>query len=145
MRVLLTTQPAYGHFRPLLPLADALRASGHEIRVASAARFAPVIEDHGFQPEVAGLDWLEGDHAGIPEELRAPPDLPLAQFFAHQFVWMTAERLARDVDCSRMPCLEIAESEIGASSEQARGTYAPSQVAGSDKSHGRRLVASRSE
>lgn len=97
MRALLTTQPAYGHFRPLLPLADALRARGHEVRVASAARFAPVIEDHGFQPEVAGLDWLEGDHAGIPEELRAPPGLALAQFFAHQFVWMTAERLARDV------------------------------------------------
>lgn len=97
MRILLTTQPAYGHFRPMLPLADVLRARGHEIRVASAARFARVIEDHGFEAEIAGLDWLEGDHASIPEELRAPPGLGLPQFFAHQFVWMTAERLARDV------------------------------------------------
>lgn len=37
MRILLTTQPAYGHFRPLLPLAIALRARGHEIRVGTAA------------------------------------------------------------------------------------------------------------
>ena len=97
MRILLTTQPAYGHLRPMLPLADSLRARGHEVRAASSRRFARVIEDHGYPAEVAGLDWVEGDEASIPEELRAPPGLTLAQFFAHQFVWMTAERLARDV------------------------------------------------
>ena len=97
MRVLLTTQPAYGHVRPMLPLAEALRARGHEVRIASAGRFRGVIRDLGYDAEVAGLDWLEGDHASIPEELRSPPGLTLAQFVAHQFVWMTAERMARDV------------------------------------------------
>ena len=97
MRILLTTQPAYGHVRPMLPLAETLRARGHEIRIASAARFAPVIDGLGYPAEIAGLDWLEGVHASIPEALRAPAGLTLAQFVAHQFVWMTAERLARDV------------------------------------------------
>ena len=67
MRILLTTQPAYGHLRPMLPLADSLRARGHEVRAASARRFGRVIEDHGYPAEVAGLDWLEGDEASIPE------------------------------------------------------------------------------
>ena len=97
MRVLFTTQPAYGHFRPLLPLADELRSRNHDVRVATSARFRSVVEDHGHQAEPAGLNWLESDDSTIPEELRAPEGLPLGQFFAHLFIWMTAERLARDV------------------------------------------------
>src|SRR5215212_6807974 len=97
MQILLTTQPAYGHLRPLLPLAEALRERNHEVRIASSSRFAHVIQDHGYRAEIAGLDWLEGDDASIPEELRSPDGLTLAQFIAHQFVWMTAERLALDV------------------------------------------------
>ncbi len=97
MRILLTTQPAYGHFRPLLPLAEALRARGHDVQVATSRRFGPVVEAHGLPGEPAGLDWLESDKSTIPDELRAPQDSTLETFFAHQFVRMTAERMARDV------------------------------------------------
>lgn len=65
--------------------------------MATSARFGPVVEADGYPAEAAGLDWLEGDYESIPVELRAPDGMNLAQFFAHQFVWMTAERLARDV------------------------------------------------
>jgi UDP:flavonoid glycosyltransferase YjiC (YdhE family) len=97
MRVLLTTQPGYGHFRPLLPLAHALVEAGHEVRVGTSASFAPVVEREGLHAEAVGLDWLHGIEATIPAELRPPPEVDtLATFFAHRFVRMTAERLAND-------------------------------------------------
>lgn len=98
MRVLLTTQPGYGHFRPLLPLAHALVAGGHEVRVGTSASFAPVVEREGLHSEAVGLDWLHGVESTIPPELQPPPEVDtLATFFAHKFVRMTAERLANDV------------------------------------------------
>jgi UDP:flavonoid glycosyltransferase YjiC (YdhE family) len=98
MRVLLTTQPGYGHFRPLLPLAHALVAAGREVRVGTSASFAPVVVREGLEAEAVGLDWLHGVKSTIPPELKAPPEADtLETFFAHQFVRMTAERLANDV------------------------------------------------
>ena len=35
MRVLITSAPMHGHLFPLVPLAWALRAAGHEVLVAS--------------------------------------------------------------------------------------------------------------
>ena len=98
MRVLLTTQPGHGHFRPLLPLASALVAAGHEVRIGSSASFAPVVEREGLTAEAVGLDFLHGDDSTIPEHLRPPPEAnTLATFFAYKFVRMTAGRLAADV------------------------------------------------
>ena len=98
MRVLLTTQPGYGHFRPLLPLAHAFVAAGHEVRVGTSASYAPVVEREGLKAEAVGLDWLHGVPSTIPTELKAPPEADtLETFFAHQFVRMTAGRLAADV------------------------------------------------
>ena len=98
MRVLLTTQPGYGHFRPLLPLAHALVGAGHEVRVATAASFAPVVEREGLRAVAVGLDWVHGVDSTIPTELQPPPEVnTLAAFFAHKFVRMTAGQLALDV------------------------------------------------
>ena len=97
MRILLTTQPAYGHFRPLLPLAYALLHRGHDVRVATSRLFGSVIAEHGLVAVAAGLEWLESDKSTIPDELRAPPDSTLEAYFAHQFVRMTARQLAEDV------------------------------------------------
>ncbi len=98
MRVLLTTQPGYGHFRPLLPLARALVAEGHEVRVGTSASFASVVEREGLAAEAVGLNWLHGVESTIPPELRPPPEAnTIATYFAHKFVRMTAERLAADV------------------------------------------------
>src|SRR5919197_1566456 len=41
MRVLFTVQPASGHLQPLVPVANALADSGHEVAVCSAASFRP--------------------------------------------------------------------------------------------------------
>ncbi len=101
MRVLCTTQPAHGHFRPLLPVARALEDRGHEVRVGTSARFAPVVEAEGFAAIAAGLDWLEADKSTIPDDRRPGPSVAsLATFFAHQFIRMTAADLAADVIAS---------------------------------------------
>lgn len=98
MRVLLTTQPGYGHFRPLLPLAHALVAAGHEVRVGTSASYAAVVEREGLTPAAVGLDWLHGIDSTIPPELQPPPEAnTLETYFAHKFVRMTAGRLATDV------------------------------------------------
>ena len=98
MRVLLTTQPGYGHFRPLLPLAHALVAAGHEVRVGTSASYAAVVEREGLTAAAVGLDWLHGIESTIPSELRPPPQAnTLETYFAHKFVRMTAGRLATDV------------------------------------------------
>ncbi len=98
MRVLLTTQPGHGHFRPLLPLAHALVAAGHEVRVGTSASFGPFVEREGLTAEAVGLDWLHGVASTIPPELATPPEADtLETFFAYRFVRMTAERLANDV------------------------------------------------
>ena len=97
MRILFTTQPAYGHFHPLLPLAAAARDAGHDIIFASSALFGPVIQAAGYRSVPAGLDWLLTDKTTMPAELKAAPDSTLEVFFAQQFVTATAERLARDV------------------------------------------------
>src|SRR5688572_3761475 len=97
MRVLLTSQPGYGHFRPLLPLAHALVAAGNEVRVGTSASFAPVVERERLRAEALGLDWLLSDVTTIPPDLREPPAYTIEAIVAHRFVRQTAEHFARDV------------------------------------------------
>jgi UDP:flavonoid glycosyltransferase YjiC (YdhE family) len=59
MKVVVTCQPARGHFHPLLPLVRALQAQGHEPLVATSASFAPVVERAGVAAIATGADWLE--------------------------------------------------------------------------------------
>ena len=97
MRILFTTHPAYGHFHPLLPLAGAARAAGHEVGFATSAMFRSVIEGAGFPAFDTGLEWLESDESTIPDELQPAPGSSLEAFFAQKFVAAAAEPLARGV------------------------------------------------
>ncbi|MEO5953634.1 MAG: glycosyltransferase [Chloroflexia bacterium] len=56
MRVLFTSQPALGHWHPLVPLARALQAAGHHVAFASTPGFCPTIEAQGFPCYHVGLD-----------------------------------------------------------------------------------------
>lgn len=59
MKVVVTCQPARGHFHPLLPLLRALQDQGHELSVATSASFAAVVERAGVPAVAVGVDWLE--------------------------------------------------------------------------------------
>ena len=61
MRILFTTQPFLGHFRPLVPLAAALRNRGHQVLFASLAEFSREITFYGFE-----VHPLEAPAAGYP-------------------------------------------------------------------------------
>ena len=59
MRILVTTNPAYGHFLPMLPLMNAARSAGHEVVVATGADLAPEVQRHGYPVWVVGPTWAE--------------------------------------------------------------------------------------
>ncbi|GLW63941.1 glycosyl transferase [Actinomadura rubrobrunea] len=56
MRVLFTTFPAPSHFFPMVPLAWALRAAGHEVAVASQPGFLQAVRGTGLPAVKAGAD-----------------------------------------------------------------------------------------
>jgi UDP:flavonoid glycosyltransferase YjiC (YdhE family) len=75
MRILFTTLQLSGHFHPLVPIARAAAAAGHDVAVACAASFAPIVERVGFRAFPAGFD-LRGrpEPACFPGILKVPGD-----------------------------------------------------------------------
>ncbi len=55
MRVLCTCVPGYGHLHPMVPLALALQAAGHEVGFATEERFCPRVGRAGFRAFAAGI------------------------------------------------------------------------------------------
>jgi UDP:flavonoid glycosyltransferase YjiC (YdhE family) len=72
MRVLLSTTSGAGHFRPLLPLARALQAAGHELACAAPAEAAGMVEREGLRHLPFG--GVPGDH---PDRLAVMSQLPV--------------------------------------------------------------------
>jgi UDP:flavonoid glycosyltransferase YjiC (YdhE family) len=62
MKVLMTSWAWPSHYLPMVPLGWALRAAGHEVRVASQPALAPVITDSGQVAVATGPDL---DHSGV--------------------------------------------------------------------------------
>jgi UDP:flavonoid glycosyltransferase YjiC (YdhE family) len=82
VRVLFSSTPGEGHVRPLLPLARALAARGHELAFATGAEWAPRLEEEGFPVFPAGIDVSAARAFVDPEEQRrvAPADVRLFLF-----------------------------------------------------------------
>src|SRR5438067_2529944 len=59
MRVLFSCVSGYGHFHPLVPLAQAFRERGDTVAVAAAGSHAPQVELAGLQLLPTGLDEAE--------------------------------------------------------------------------------------
>jgi UDP:flavonoid glycosyltransferase YjiC (YdhE family) len=53
----MTLQPAWSHLNTLVPVARALEARGHEVRVATAPSFTEAVRARGLRAVPAGLDW----------------------------------------------------------------------------------------
>jgi UDP:flavonoid glycosyltransferase YjiC (YdhE family) len=56
MRILFTTAQFSGHLHPLVPVARAAVAAGHDVAFACAASFVPTVERVGFRAFRAGFD-----------------------------------------------------------------------------------------
>lgn len=67
MRILFSCIPSEGHFSPLLPLARALAARGHELRFAVAPAWEQRVREEGFEALAAGISQEEGLARAEPE------------------------------------------------------------------------------
>jgi glycosyltransferase (activator-dependent family) len=95
MRVLFATYPEKPIFQPMVPLAWALRAAGHEVRVASQPFFADVITQAGLTAVPVGRqatdnwrrlteaypDRAAAERVGLPEPYRAAEPGPAGPDF----------------------------------------------------------------
>ncbi|WJK38223.1 DUF1205 domain-containing protein [Solwaraspora sp. WMMA2056] len=68
LRVLMTSWAWSSHYLPLVPLGWALRAAGHDVRVASQPALAPVITDSGQVAVAVGPDL---DHTEVHRRVMA--------------------------------------------------------------------------
>jgi UDP:flavonoid glycosyltransferase YjiC (YdhE family) len=76
MRVLFTTTPGRGHFHPMVPLAKALQAGGHDVLWAAHENVCSRLAAEGFAARAAGLDEGATSHAfaqRYPEIESLPP------------------------------------------------------------------------
>ncbi|MFJ1755841.1 nucleotide disphospho-sugar-binding domain-containing protein [Kitasatospora sp. NPDC088134] len=69
MRVLMITTPVPSHLAPMLPLADALRAAGHEVLLTGQPDVAATAEDAGLEFAAVGGPYHQEDVvlSGLPD------------------------------------------------------------------------------
>lgn len=96
MRILWTFVGGLGHLAPLLPLARATQATGHEVAVAGSGGLVPRIEEAGFR---AYATSAQPHHAGAPAARDLTPlevtDARAAEIeFAENFGDRGARRMA---------------------------------------------------
>lgn len=104
LHILFTTQPALGHFHPLVPLAHALAEAGHMIAFASAPGFSQEITAAGFRHFPAGPDWREDstfrDYMGLTlPELAIMPNGPRRRDYINGnfFAGVASARMLPDI------------------------------------------------
>jgi UDP:flavonoid glycosyltransferase YjiC (YdhE family) len=95
MRIVFTTQAGSGHWRPLVPLARALQAVGHEVAFATTPIACEALADLSFRCFPVGIDdWLV-DPGAAPA--RHDPTTPAASVWVDVFVNIRAMRALPDV------------------------------------------------
>ncbi|MCN0151114.1 nucleotide disphospho-sugar-binding domain-containing protein [Salinispora arenicola] len=70
MRIVIAVQPSHAHLWPITPVAWALQSAGHEVRVATHARFADSVRAAGLTP--VGLGDPAADEARTRSDARPP-------------------------------------------------------------------------
>ena len=97
MRVLFSAHGAYGHLLPLIGLARATAAAGHDVLVAVGDELCETTEALGLRAVPAGLS----DDALVAEALRRRPQLasePPSGWAVRMFAEIAAPAMAADLD-----------------------------------------------
>ncbi|MEV5767769.1 glycosyltransferase [Micromonospora sp. NPDC052213] len=74
VRVLFSSLGTHGHTYPLLPLATAARAAGHEVTFGTGEAFAGTLRKLGFDPVATGMPVFDGFLAAL--RIRFDTDSP---------------------------------------------------------------------
>lgn len=93
MRILFCCTAAEGHFAPLVPLATAARAAGHDVAFATGPRFCERVREFSFDAHPVGMDIdeLERRFGPVREELATlPPPERRARAFTGRFATIEA-------------------------------------------------------
>ena len=100
MKIVCTCLPGYGHFYPMVPLANALVSAGHEVVFATAEEFCPHVEQLGFRSFAAGISLaaqLEQAGLTIPEAVMPPGKERFTSFVPRMLAAVAAPPRARDL------------------------------------------------
>lgn len=100
MRVLFTTNAMAGHFHPLVPLARAAAAAGHDVAVACSGSFCPTVEASGFRAFPVGYESNSDPEFGqIMAEVgqMTPGPAQARRFFARVFCGLNTRRMIPDL------------------------------------------------
>ena len=133
MRILFTTVPVLGHFLPMVPLAVAARAAGHDVLVASGVDIELAAKRLGLPFVQVGPSVAESTAVHRPDvRPDATPQERIAADVEHLFV-PAAERRAEDLlpfVMDRRPDLVVHEPSELAGAIAAASTGARHAVAG---------------
>ena len=100
VRFLFTCRHGFGHVLPLLPLARAVKAAGHEVAFATGDPFDRVARDAGFVAFTAGLSverWRSEFTSRFGNFDRIPPTEYRPLFFGHVFTDLEVPARLRDL------------------------------------------------
>src|SRR5947208_1235957 len=102
MRVLVSAVPGYGHLQPLLPLATALQAAGHEVAIATGPELRLRAESAGFVAfavvcSVAGAFERLAERFPGGEYMRVAPAEILGWYLPHLFGEILAPATLEDL------------------------------------------------
>jgi UDP:flavonoid glycosyltransferase YjiC (YdhE family) len=70
VRILFSCRPAYGHLNPLLPLATACRAAGHEVIFGTGEEALPRLREQGFRADRVGISIVAADRLALDDDPR---------------------------------------------------------------------------
>lgn len=100
LRVLVTSTPGAGHIGPLVPLAAALQAAGHQVLWATATESCARVRALGFEAVAAGMGVGERTAAlapQMPEIMALDPRDRRSRLFAGFFGEIAAPRMHREL------------------------------------------------
>jgi len=97
MKILFTAVGNEGHINPMLPLADAFRAAGHKVAIATGPDMCPQIAERGLEAIAAGLSSMEQRNLAGPLRAGLAPQAGMAFAMETLFTRIHAPRMLPDL------------------------------------------------